>query len=49
MSRCDYRWELLDPNEQDKALLVQHWCGLALDHPEDHQCVCGAHPGDDGP
>lgn len=52
-SRCAYRWPLLDPSEEDKAHNVTHWCRFEAAHGSrvsadvDHECVCGAHPGDD--
>lgn len=46
--RCDYRWPLLDPNEEDKANGVTHWCRLDPAHfGEEHMCACGSRPGDE--
>ncbi len=52
-ARCDYRWPLVDPNEEDRRNGVTHWCRLDHSHGSrlsaevDHQCACGARPGDD--
>jgi hypothetical protein len=43
---CDYRWPLLNPNEEDQANLTSHACRFDLDHEDGHQCVCGARPED---
>lgn len=45
--RCDHRWPLLDPNEEDLANGTTHWCRRDPGHGDDHQCACGAHPGED--
>jgi hypothetical protein len=51
--RCDYRWPLLDPSPEDLAEGVTHHCRLDLGHGSrlssevDHQCACGARPGDE--
>jgi hypothetical protein len=42
--RCDYRWPLLEPNEEDKANDVSHWCRLEPEHDDEHLCACGARP-----
>jgi hypothetical protein len=46
-TRCEYRWPLLDPNEEDRVAGVTHHCRLDLDHGDDHICACGARPGDE--
>lgn len=48
MTHCDYRWPLLDPNEEDQANGNTHHCRFNRGHSGGHQCVCGAYP-EDGP
>lgn len=45
--RCDYRWPLVDPNEEDRRNGVTHWCRHDPSHGDDHQCACGSRPGDE--
>lgn len=39
---CYHLWELLDPNEEDRACGNMHWCHRRPGHEGEHQCVCGA-------
>jgi hypothetical protein len=45
--RCDHRWALLDPNEEDLRGDTAHRCRHEPGHADGHQCVCGARPEDD--
>jgi len=40
--RCGYTWELLDPNDEDRALARTHVCRLFEgQHRTHHVCACG--------
>jgi hypothetical protein len=43
---CDFRWPLIDPNDEDRAHGITHWCRYPPGHDGDHRCACGAQPGD---
>jgi hypothetical protein len=50
--RCDYRWPLVEPNDEDRHNGVTHWCRHDPDHDGDHLCACGElapGPDDRGP
>lgn len=46
MTLCDYKWELLEPNEEDREMFRHHWCRFLAGHDQEHQCICGARPSD---
>jgi hypothetical protein len=45
--RCDYRWPLIDPGDEDRERGVTHWCRRNPGHSDDHLCACGSRPGDE--